>query len=75
MISPSPGNCTERVSARNAAAFEARNISPAPMPTTSGTWCRAPTRRPGWSWWMTTKAKCPSRSLKASRTASTKSPS
>ena len=31
-ISPSPGNCTVRVSRRNAAAFEARNISPEPDP-------------------------------------------
>ena len=36
-ISPSPGNCTLRVSRRNAAAFDARNISSEPIPTTSGT--------------------------------------
>ena len=34
-----------RVSRRNAAAFEARNISSLPIPTTSGTWWRAPTRQ------------------------------
>ena len=74
-MSPSPGNWTVRVSRRKAAAFEARNISPSPIPTTSGIWWRAPTSRPGWSWWMTTNAKCPSSSLNARRTASTRSPS
>ena len=36
-------NCTRRVSCRNAAIEEARNISPSPTPTTSGVWQRAPT--------------------------------
>ena len=43
-MSPSSGNCTWRVSFRNAPRSSARNISPLPIPTTSGVWCRAATR-------------------------------
>ena len=53
-------NCTRRVSCRNAAIEEARNISPSPTPTTSGVWQRAPTSVPSWSRWMATIEKCPS---------------
>ena len=60
---------------RKAAAFEARNISPSPIPTTSGVWWRAATSRSGWSWWMTTNVKWPSSSLNVRRTASARSPS
>ena len=55
-ISPSLGNCTSRVSRRNAAALEARYVSPAASPTTIGHWWRAPTSRPGWSRWIATNA-------------------
>jgi hypothetical protein len=45
--SPSSISCTRRVSRRNAAIEDAKNISPSPTPTTSGHWSRAPTRRLG----------------------------
>jgi len=56
-MSPSFGNCTRRVSARNAARFDATKFSPSPIPMTMGVWWRTPTRWFGWSWWMTTKVK------------------
>ena len=43
-----------------AAIDEAMNISPSPIPTTSGVWQRTPTSSSGWSWWMTTNEKWPS---------------
>jgi hypothetical protein len=54
--SPSSISWIERVSPMNAAAIEAKNISPEPTPTSSGHWWRAPTSSSGWSWWMTTNA-------------------
>ena len=73
-MSPSSGNCTWRVSFRNAAAFEARNISPLPIPTTSGVWCRAATAV-GVVVVDDDEVKWPSSCANVRRTASVRSPS
>ena len=48
-ISSSSMSLIRRVSPEKAVMEEARNVSPSPMPASSGHWWRVPTSMPGWS--------------------------
>ena len=69
-----PSSMASRVNSMKAETSEARKFSPSPIPTTSGEFRRAATRRPGSSALTATRVNAPDSRLQAARMASARSP-